>query len=75
MEKKRAMLIKKMQERQNKLAEKERVYPEILDQNISRFEQGKRLNKKQDSKDKDEQHISNKKNNNYTNSNNTNSSS
>jgi len=64
MEKKRAMLIKKMQDRQNKLAEKERVYPEMMDQNISRFGNNRGINKKQDVKDKEDNFTSNKKNNN-----------
>jgi len=64
MEKKRAMLIKKMQDRQNKLAEKERVYPEMMDQNIYRFGNNRGINKKQDVKDKENNFTSNKKNNN-----------
>lgn len=48
MEKKRAMLFKKMEDRKKHMAEKERSYPEIIDQNISIINT-KKNNKRSDS--------------------------
>lgn len=46
MEKKRAMLFKKMEERKKLNTEKERSQPEIIDQNISRIDVNKKNNKR-----------------------------